>query len=208
MTLQGITEEEIANYLVNTPAFFERHAQLLASITLSSPHGGRAVSLQERQMEMLRDKIRGLEKRIMDMIRLSQENEAIVHRLHLWVRSVLLCHDDAALPDTVVKGLQDQFLIPQAAVRIWGTTAHPVRAALAEQGDSGVTPRHTLFFFLGDEDAHGDLCEVARRAGFIARGEGDTTPWDEPEVDWGPRYRNALYGIRKLLHYEKGKGTW
>ena len=136
MTLQGITEEEIANYLVNTPAFFERHAQLLASITLSSPHGGRAVSLQERQMEMLRDKIRGLEKRIMDMIRLSQENEAIVHRLHLWVRSVLLCHDDAALPDTVVKGLQDQFLIPQAAVRIWGTTAHPVRAALAEQADA------------------------------------------------------------------------
>jgi hypothetical protein len=50
-----------------------------------------------------------------------------------------------------------------------------VRAALAEQGDSGVTPRHTLFFFLGDEDAHGDLCEVARRAGFIARGEGDMT---------------------------------
>lgn len=50
-----------------------------------------------------------------------------------------------------------------------------VRAALADQGDSGVTPRHTLFFFLGDDDAHGDLCEVARRAGFIARGEGDMT---------------------------------
>lgn len=50
-----------------------------------------------------------------------------------------------------------------------------VRAALAEQGDSGVTPRHTLFFFLGDEDAHGDLCEVARRAGLIARGEADMT---------------------------------
>ena len=33
-------------------------------------------------------------------------------------------------------GLQDQFLIPQAAVRIWGTTAHPVRAALAEQADT------------------------------------------------------------------------
>ncbi len=62
MTLQGITEDEIANYLVHTPAFFERNAALLSSIQLTSPHGQRAVSLQERQMEMLRDKIRGTGK--------------------------------------------------------------------------------------------------------------------------------------------------
>ena len=93
MTLQGITEDEIANYLVHTPGFFERNAQLLASIQLTSPHGQRAVSLQERQMEMLRDKIRGLEKRIMEMIRHSQENEAIADRLHRWVRAVMLAHD-------------------------------------------------------------------------------------------------------------------
>jgi len=57
MTLQGITEDEIANYLIHTPGFFERQAGLLAAVQLVSPHGGRAVSLQERQMEMLRDKI-------------------------------------------------------------------------------------------------------------------------------------------------------
>jgi len=50
-----------------------------------------------------------------------------------------------------------------------------VRAALAEQGDSGITPRHTLFYFYGEEEAHGDLCEVARRAGFLTRGQGDMT---------------------------------
>ena len=97
MTLQGITEDEIANYLVHTPAFFERNANLLSSIQLTSPHGQRAVSLQERQMEMLRDKIRGLEKRIMEMIRHSQDNEAIADRLQRWVRTVLLAHDNAFL---------------------------------------------------------------------------------------------------------------
>ena len=60
MNVQGITEEDIANYLANTPGFFERHAELLASIQLTSPHGHRAVSLQERQMEMLREKINDL----------------------------------------------------------------------------------------------------------------------------------------------------
>ena len=49
-----------------------------------------------------------------------------------------------------------------------------VRAALAEQGDSGITPRHTLFYFYGDHD-HGDLNEVARRAGFLTRGQDDLT---------------------------------
>ena len=49
-----------------------------------------------------------------------------------------------------------------------------VRAALAAQGDSGVTPRHTLFHFHGDGE-HGDLNEVARRAGFLTRGADDYT---------------------------------
>ena len=130
MTLQGITEDEIANYLVHTPAFFERNAGLLSSIQLTSPHGQRAVSLQERQMEMLRDKIRGLEKRIMEMIRHSQDNEAISERLHRWVRAVLLAHDNATLPEVMLDSLRDLFLIPQAGVRIWGTEAHPLRAEL------------------------------------------------------------------------------
>ncbi|MFT3857745.1 MAG: DUF484 family protein [Aquabacterium sp.] len=133
MTLQGITEEEIANYLVHTPGFFERHAQLLASIQLTSPHGQRAVSLQERQMEMLRDKIKGLERRIMEMIRHSQENEAIAMRLHRWIHAVLLAHDDARLGEVIVSQLQHEFLIPQAAVRVWGTEAQPLREGLAER---------------------------------------------------------------------------
>ncbi len=49
-----------------------------------------------------------------------------------------------------------------------------IRATLAEHGDSGVTPRHTLFYFYGEGD-HGDLNEVARRAGFLTRGQDDCT---------------------------------
>ena len=72
-----ITEDDIAEYLLRTPGFFERHAEVLAGVQLTSPHGQRAVSLQERQMEMLRDRIKGLERRIIEMIRHGQENEAI-----------------------------------------------------------------------------------------------------------------------------------
>ena len=120
---QGITENDIANFLANTPGFFERHAELLGSVQLTSPHGQRAVSLQERQMEMLRERIKGLEHKIMEMIRHSQENVAIADRLHRFTRSILLTADPAALPARMVESLQHEFLIPQATIRLWGVNA-------------------------------------------------------------------------------------
>ena len=121
MTIQGaITEADLANYLANTPGFFERHAELLASIQLTSPHGQRAVSLQERQMEMLRDKIKGLEGKIMEMIRHGQENVAIADRLHRFTRAMLVSTAPGGLPVVLVNTLKHEFLIPQAAIRLWG----------------------------------------------------------------------------------------
>jgi len=120
MGVQGITETDIANFLAASPGFFERHAELLGSIQLTSPHGQRAVSLQERQMEMLRDKIKGLERQIVEMIRHGQDNVAIADKLHRWTRALMLTANAADLPDVLVSELQHQFQIPQAAIRVWG----------------------------------------------------------------------------------------
>lgn len=120
MSIQGITEDDIANYLANTPAFFERHAELLGTVQLTSPHGQRAVSLQERQMEMLRDKIKGLEAKIIEMIRHGQENVAIADKLHRWTRALMLTTNPGDLPEVLVRELMHQFLIPQAGIRVWG----------------------------------------------------------------------------------------
>lgn len=118
--VQGITEDDIASYLVNTPGFFERHAELLATVQLASPHGLRAVSLQERQMDMLRERIKGLERKIMEMIRAGQDNVAIADRMHRWTCAMLLAHDPRSLGDLIIDSLKNEFLIPQAAVRVWG----------------------------------------------------------------------------------------
>jgi len=120
MGIQGITEGDIADYLANSPGFFERHAELLGSVQLTSPHGQRAVSLQERQMEMLRDKIKGLEHKIIEMIRNGQDNMAVADKLHRWTRALMLTSNAADLPDVLVQELLEQFLIPQGAIRVWG----------------------------------------------------------------------------------------
>ena len=120
--MNPITEDDIANFLVNTPDFFERHAELLSAVRLTSPHRQRAVSLQERQAEMLREKIRALELRMMDMIRNGNDNAILADRLHRWSQSLLLTRVSRDLPHTLTEQLQAQFMVPQVALRVWGVS--------------------------------------------------------------------------------------
>jgi uncharacterized protein len=114
-----ITEDDIANYLANTPDFFQRHADLLATVQFTSPHSHRAVSLQERQAEMLREKIKLLEQRIMEMIRNGNDNVIVSDKILRWARNLLLTTDALALPELIVDEIKGQFAVPQVGLRIW-----------------------------------------------------------------------------------------
>jgi uncharacterized protein YigA (DUF484 family) len=109
----------VAHYLADNPNFFDEHAGLLGNVRLASPLTGKAVSLQERQMEVMRDKYKALELRMHDLIRMAQDNAAIAHRFHAWTQSLLLSRQDAALPRTLVDGLLTGFNVPQATLRLW-----------------------------------------------------------------------------------------
>ena len=113
-----ITEDDIANFLANTPDFFERHAGLLATVQLTHPHSQRAVSLQERQAMMLREKIKSLEHRIMDMIRHGQENMVLTDKLHRWACELLVTPEEARVA-SAVDNIRELFQVPQVALRLW-----------------------------------------------------------------------------------------
>ena len=114
-----ITEDDIAQFLVQTPEFFERHAEVLASVQISSPHRTRAISLQERQAEMLRDKIKMLELRVMDMIRHGNENALTAEKLQRWTLAMLSTSHAMDIPERIVRELEQHFAVPQVAIRLW-----------------------------------------------------------------------------------------
>lgn len=130
--MNPITEDDIANYLANTPDFFARHAELLATVQLTSPHGNRAVSLQERQAEMLREKIKVLEMRLMEMVRHGSENMLISDRLQRWARALLLVRQASDLPAAILDELRGQFMVPQVALKVWGVGASHAAQAFAQ----------------------------------------------------------------------------
>ena len=129
--MNPITEDDIADFLANTPDFFERHAQLLASVHLMSPDNHRSVSLQERQAQMLRDKIRALEMRIMDMIRHGNENMIITEKLQKWACELLQTAAAERVP-SALKNIESRFQVPQVAVRLWGVADVFTDAAYAQ----------------------------------------------------------------------------
>jgi len=111
--------QDVAAYLQSNPQFFEEHAELLATVQLTSPHSHRAVSLQERQMEILREKNKGLELRLADLVRHGHENDRTQQRLHAWQLRLLAEADSHALPYAVQDGLQQVFDVPAVALKLW-----------------------------------------------------------------------------------------
>jgi len=139
--LNQVTEDDIAHYLGSNPEFFERQAELLATVHLTSPHSRRTVSLQERQAEMLRDKIRMLEGRIMDMIRHGNDNLNLSDKLLRWARDLFLVQEHMSLPELIAQTIQVQFSVPQVAIRAWGVASEFATADFAQ----GVSEDARLF---------------------------------------------------------------
>jgi len=123
MTTQ-LDSDSIAEYLLDHPRFFEEHAELLGRVKLTSPVLGRAISLQERQMEILREKIKGMERHVADMLRNAQENEDITNKFQAWTRALLLVRNDDELPQALTTQLQSIFDVPQVTLRLWDIAEH------------------------------------------------------------------------------------
>jgi len=111
--------QDVAQYLQDNPQFFEEHAEMLTQISLPHPHGGRTISLGERQMLALREKNKELEKKLGELIAYAQDNDALQHKVHEFVIALFAARDLATLREMVPHLLRDIFAIPHAVLRLW-----------------------------------------------------------------------------------------
>ena len=118
-----VDADQVAAYLAQHPDFFERHPNLLGGLTLADPQNGRAISLLERQVQLLRDRTRLLEAQLAEMVRHGHDNDARVARLAAWARTLLRAHDPLDLAPAAVAEIKTSFDIPYAALRIFAPLA-------------------------------------------------------------------------------------
>ncbi|MGE0796757.1 MAG: DUF484 family protein [Lautropia sp.] len=142
----ALDDQRVAAWLAERPEFFDVHADLLADVRIKDAHGGRAISLVERQVRVLREKCQALEGRMAELIRIGQENDAIGARLQRLTRELLRAGDARELPALLAAGLADGFAVPQVAIRLWrvGDVAapygEPVSAELRRRADELTQP--------------------------------------------------------------------
>jgi uncharacterized protein YigA (DUF484 family) len=105
-----VDEAAVASYLSATPEFFDRHAQLLAKIRLpDSRSGASTVSLLERQVEVLRERNRQLERKVKDFMDVARENDALGTRVLGMARRLIAAPDRAAAIVAIETALREDF---------------------------------------------------------------------------------------------------
>ncbi|MBI4986572.1 MAG: DUF484 family protein [Rhodocyclales bacterium] len=112
--------DDIARYLQDHPEFFENYSELLMQLTIPSPHDGRAISITERQMAALREKVKQLEAKLAELIRYGEENDSIAAKVHKLGVALLAAADNAAVLRALYAHLGGPFAVPHVALRLWG----------------------------------------------------------------------------------------
>lgn len=115
----NLAAKDVAQFLKDNPDFFDQYAEALAQITIPDPHGGRAVSITERQMGSLRDQVRRLESKLVELIRFGEENDALLAKTHRLVVALTGAADSAAVLGVLYAHLGGDFAVPHVAVRLW-----------------------------------------------------------------------------------------
>lgn len=117
--MSSLTIEEVAEFLRANPDFFEAHPDVLLNINVPHPHGGRTVSIPERQLIATREKVKLMESKLAELIEFGEENDRLSEKVHALGLKLIACQSLDACIDTLYLELLDQFQVPHVAVRMW-----------------------------------------------------------------------------------------
>ena len=136
---------------------------------------------------MMREKIRVLELRMMDMMRHGTENEVLIERMQRWVKTLLMTNNARDLPHTMADHIQHDFVVPQVAIKVWDVSeayqiepfaqgvTDPIKEFAANLATPyvGINQNFDVVQWLDEPDAAQSVAIIALRA---------TRPEDTPQT--------------------------
>ncbi|WP_243633833.1 DUF484 family protein [Motiliproteus coralliicola] len=108
MAMKADMEQQVVEYLETHPEFFARHQSLLNTLRVPHQRGG-AISLVERQTEMLREQNREMRSQLHDLLDAARYNDLQFEKTKRLVLSLLESETLDQLTDAIEEGLCRDF---------------------------------------------------------------------------------------------------
>ncbi len=144
-----MTEREVIGFLFEHTDFFDRHPEVLEHLHLRHPAGS-AVSLIERQVEILRARNHQLQARLTELLETARENEARVWHLNTLARMLIGVESAPDIMAGLATCLKRDFEVDAVFIGIKGVA--PKRQAVGlrylDSGDS-ILKSYDNFFRMG-----------------------------------------------------------
>lgn len=128
-------EEAVARYLEDHPDYFQRYPETLSRILLSHETGGKAVSLIERQVQVLREQNQTLARQLRELVNNARENDVLSGRLHRFATAMIGCASLDDVLDTTYDLLRQEFKLDAVVILLRGRPVQGGRAELVPEDD-------------------------------------------------------------------------
>lgn len=130
-----LAAKDVAQYLKDHPDFFNNYSDALTQMLIPDPHGGRAVSITERQIGTLRDQAKRLETKLGELIRFGEENDVLSGKTHRLSVALAGAQDFASVLRLVYSHVGGDFAVPHVAIRLWDVPGDPAAPEFTPMSD-------------------------------------------------------------------------
>lgn len=158
-------EDEVAVYLKDNPAFFEKNASLLADIHLPSPHGNGTISLAERQQLAQRDKVNALQERYAELVLNAEDNDAISNKVHAFNIGLHQATDFDAIKQFINMFLPENFDLSGSHLSVWSD--NPEKTAYVKAAFGEVSNETKTWVLAQEKPYCGAPLEIAEKHWFV-----------------------------------------
>ena len=128
-------EEAVSRYLEDHPDYFLRYPDLLSRLLLLHETGGKAVSLIERQVQVLREQNQALQRQLRELVNNARENDVLSGRLHRFATAMMGCTSLDDVIDTTYDLLRQEFKLDAVVILLQGQPAAGGRPELVPEDD-------------------------------------------------------------------------
>ena len=109
-------EEAVSRYLEDHPDYFLRYPEILSRLLLEHETGGKAISLIERQVQVLREQSQTLQRQMRELVSNARENDILSGRLHRFATAMIGCTSLDDVLDTTYDLLRQEFKLDAVVI--------------------------------------------------------------------------------------------